>query len=74
MAKQLYVLFVRLADATYCSGVYDSKEKYEAALAEIGKQIGEPMEEDEYDVLNADMNEITTHLVEEYLMDDEDGE
>lgn len=73
MATKLYVLFVYLADADYCAGVYTSEADYKKALVEIGNQIGEPMEEDEYEVLETEINKLETFMVTPYG-DEEDEE
>jgi hypothetical protein len=74
MAAKLYVLFVYLADADYCAGVYESEADYKKALVEIGNQIGEPMEEDEYEVLETELNKLETFMVTPYGGDEEEEE
>lgn len=76
MTKKLYVLFVYLADADYCAGVYDSEAEYKKALAEIGNQIGEPMEEDDYEVMETELNNAgnVPFMVTPYGDDEEEEE
>jgi hypothetical protein len=73
MATKLYVLFVYLEDADYCAGVYTSEAEYKKALVEIGNQIGAPMEEEDYQVLETELNKFETFPVTEYF-DEEDEE
>ncbi len=78
MSKKLYALFLHL-DAAYFEGVYDSKEKCQAAIAEVEKQLasdGEQIEltEEMYDIVETEVNDSINFVVAEYDDVDEDYE
>jgi hypothetical protein len=73
MSKTVYLLFVHTDDATLCSGVYDSEEKCEEAIAKINKDLGEDLEDDQIEIVETEIDELITYPVVEFG-DEEDEE
>lgn len=74
MSQKAYLLFLELPEGAICAGVYDSVERCEAALEAIGQQMGGELTEDEYQIVETEVNKLVSHPVVEYDIDEEDEE
>ncbi len=73
MSKTVYLLFVHLEEGAFSSGVYDSVEKCEEAIAKISEEIGYELDEEDVEIVETELDKLVTHPVVEFG-DEEDEE
>lgn len=72
MSKTVYLLFVHLDEGAFCSGVYESVEKCEEAIAKINEEIGDELADEDVEIVETELGKLVTHPVVEF--DEEEDE